>query len=135
MYDINSHPECFEGREAARTMDSFDACERVRLDYMSETALQIITHPNEDGYALALSNAIRIWAESTTGLHSYNRAALIGDKKAAVNAFFNPLGKSPAEADVLDVQAWRDRMQKQALKPNTIYARISRLASFFEWLR
>jgi site-specific recombinase XerD len=68
-------------------------------------------------------------------MHSYNRGGLIGDKKAAIAAFFDFVGKTPAEADVLDVEAWRDRMQKQGLKPNTVYARVSRLASFFEWLK
>lgn len=102
---------------------------------MSESALQVSHRLGEDQSTLALRNAIRIWAESTTGLHSHNRNGLISDKKAAVEAFFGFAGKSPAEADVLNVEAWRNLMQRRGLKPNTIYSRISRLASFFEWLR
>jgi site-specific recombinase XerD len=103
---------------------------------MSETALQTIEPlAAEDGFAPALRNAIRIWAESTTGLHSYNRPGLIGDKKAVIEAFFDFAGKTLDQVDVLDVESWIDLMQGQGLKPNTVYARISRLASFFEWLR
>lgn len=102
---------------------------------MSETALQISHQAPHDQFALALRNAIRIWAESTTGMDSHNRAGLIGDKKAVAEGFFQFSGKTPPLVGALDVEAWRDWMQKQGLKPNTVYARISRLASFFEWLR
>jgi integrase/recombinase XerC len=56
------------------------------------------------------------------------------DKRAAVRGFFEFAGKSPAEATPLDVQAWRSKLERDGRKPATIYARISRLSSFYTWL-
>lgn len=100
---------------------------------MSETALQINT-PGDERQFLALRNAIRLWADGTTGKLAHNREALARDKRAAVESFFGHAGKSPDQVDVTDVEGWRLWLEEKGLKPNTVYTRISLLASFFGWL-
>lgn len=100
---------------------------------MGETALQITT-PDDDRQSVALRNAIRVWADATTNKLAHNPGALLRDKRTAVESFFNMAGKSPEEVDVTDVENWRRRMEGQGLKPNTVYTRVSLLASFFGWL-
>jgi integrase len=100
---------------------------------MSDTALQI-SAPDERQESVALRNAIRVWARSTTGQLAHNPEALLRDKRTAVESFFSLVGKSPEQAGVTDVESWRGRMEEQGLKPNTVYTRVSLLASFFQWL-
>ncbi|MBA3241351.1 MAG: tyrosine-type recombinase/integrase [Acidobacteria bacterium] len=100
---------------------------------MSETALQINT-PGDERQFLALRNAIRLWADGTTGKLAHNREALARDKRAAVESFFAHTGMSPDQVGVTDVEGWRVRLEEKGLKPNTIYTRVSLLASFFQWL-
>lgn len=100
---------------------------------MSDTALQIIA-TDAGGEALALRNAIRVWARGTTGKLSGNPEALVRDKRAAVESFFARVGKSPDEVDATDVEGWRLWLEERGLKPNTVYTRVSLLASFFQWL-
>lgn len=100
---------------------------------MSDAALQLTdTSAHSDG--LALRNAIRVWAEGTTARLSANPEALVRDKRKAVESFFTSAGKTPDQVDVTDVEGWRRRMEEQGLKPNTVYTRVSLLASFFGWL-
>jgi integrase len=82
---------------------------------------------------LALKHATELWADSTTG-DIQRRLEVMHDKRAAVQSFFDFAGKSPAEATPRDVQAWRVQLEREGLKPATIYARISRLSSFYTWL-
>jgi integrase len=84
--------------------------------------------------SVALRNAIRVWAHGTTNKLAHNPEALLRDKRTAVESFFTPVGKSPERVDVTDVEDWRRRMEAQGLKPNTVYTRVSLLASFFGWL-
>ncbi len=100
---------------------------------MSDTALQI-SAPDEQQESVALRNAIRVWARSTTGQLAHNPEALLRDKRTAVESFFSLVGKSPEQVGVTDVESWRGRMEEQGLKPNTVYTRVSFLASFFQWL-
>jgi integrase len=100
---------------------------------MEEKALQLST-PDERRESIALRNAIRLWAEGTTNKLAHNPGALLRDKRTAVEAFFIMAGKSPEEVDVIDIEIWRRRMDEEGLKPNTVYTRVSLLASFFQWL-
>ena len=100
---------------------------------MSETALRIPAR-EEPQDAVALCNAIRVWAEGTTGKLSANPEALVRDKRAAVESFFARAGKSPDRVDATDVEGWRLWLEERGLKPNTVYTRVSLLASFFQWL-
>ncbi|MGB8509185.1 MAG: tyrosine-type recombinase/integrase [Pyrinomonadaceae bacterium] len=79
-----------------------------------------------------IENAAKVWADSTTGTGSFHRAELLQSKRAAVVSFFRFSGKDPSEVKPADVQAWREQMEERH-KPTTVYARVSRLASFYEW--
>ncbi len=81
-----------------------------------------------------LGNALSVWADSTTRQTSLRRADLLRDKRAAVSAFFAFTRKHPAEVTPVDVRSWRSALEGQGLKPATVYARLSRLSSFYEWL-
>ncbi len=85
---------------------------------------------------LALHNALEVWAESSTGKDVYKRKELLHTKKQAVRFFFRHIGHGRPE-DVLpaNVVRWCERMETDELQPNTIYARVSRLEAFYEWLR
>jgi integrase/recombinase XerC len=100
---------------------------------MSDTALQLAA-PGERQDSVALRNAIRVWADGTTNKLAHNPEALVRDKRTAVESFFKMAAKSPEGVDVTDVETWRSHMEEQGLKPNTVYTRVSLLASFFQWL-
>lgn len=84
-------------------------------------------------YEAALRNAVALWAEATTSPTSLRRDELAHDKREAANSFFSFIGKHPSEITPLDVTEWRRELEARNLKPATVYARFSRLSSFFEW--
>lgn len=94
-----------------------------------ETALV----PNRADESEALNNALKLWAESATAPSTERRAEIKGYKRKAVSSFFSFTDKSPSEVSPLDVEAWRKSLEEAGLKPNTIYARVCFLSSFFEW--
>jgi integrase len=83
---------------------------------------------------LALHNAIHLWAAATTDAESTCRRDLLKSKCQAVSAFFAHCGKHPGEVTALDVQSWRDALEGKGFKPATVYARVSRLSSFYTWV-
>jgi site-specific recombinase XerD len=83
---------------------------------------------------LALINAIHLWAAATTDAESACCQDLLRSKRQAVSSFFAHSGKHPGEVTALDVQGWRDVLEGKGFKPATVYARISRLSSFFTWV-
>jgi hypothetical protein len=83
---------------------------------------------------LTLRAAVGLWAEATTAVTAQRRKEVLHDKELAVKSFFDFIGKNPADATPKDVQAWRSYLEGQGLSPATVYARISRLSSFFNWL-
>jgi integrase/recombinase XerC len=83
---------------------------------------------------LALLNAIHLWAAATTDAESACCQDLLRSKRQAVSSFFAHCGKHPGEVTALDVQSWRDALEEKGFKPATIYARISRLSSFYTWV-
>lgn len=98
---------------------------------MSETPSQALARP--DGEA-AVRSAISFWAEASTGAETFERASKLQDKIQAVTNFFAFAGKHPGEVVPEDVRAWREHLERQGQKPATVYARISRLSSFYKWL-
>jgi len=86
------------------------------------------------GYApdVALENAVRLWADATTDTTSACRSDLLRSKFGTVCSFFKSVGKHPGEITPLDVKEWRDRLE-ELHKQATVYARVSRLSSFYEW--
>ena len=81
----------------------------------------------------ALLAALESWAEKTTGALSYRREDLRRDKQNAVRSFFAFCGKHPFAVWPRDCLTWRRHLEK-SYKPATVYARISRLCSFYNWL-
>jgi integrase len=84
-------------------------------------------------YQAALRNALRLWAEAVTSASTQRRDELLQYKQKTLDAFFTSTGKHPAEVSPLDVEAWRAKLKQHGLNPNTIYARVCFLSSFFEW--
>lgn len=82
---------------------------------------------------LALLNAIHLWATATTDVESACCEELLKAKRQAVSSFFIFAGKDPGEISPLDVQNWRQQLEEQGFKPATVYARVSRLSSFYGW--
>jgi integrase/recombinase XerD len=90
--------------------------------------------PLENDLEAILHNASSVWADSTTRQTSLKRGDLLRDKMVAVSAFFAFTGKHPGDVTPVDVRAWRSALEVQGLKPATVYARLSRLSSFYEWV-
>jgi integrase len=87
----------------------------------------------DQGLSIALQNAISLWADARTDPESARRRDLLRDKTKAVTGFFTYVGKHPAQVTALDVKAWQTEMERSGLSASTIYARISRVSSFYEW--
>ena len=98
---------------------------------MSEKSDQALVKASGAG---ALQSAIRLWGESSTSAETYERAAKLQDKMQAVGRFFAFAEKHPGEVTPEDVYAWRIHLEAQGLKPASVYARVSRVSSFYKWL-
>jgi site-specific recombinase XerD len=83
---------------------------------------------------LALQNAIHLWAAATTDAESACCQDLLRSKRQAVSSFFAYCDKHPGDVTALDVKSWRDALEGKGFKPATVYARISRLSSFYTWV-
>lgn len=83
---------------------------------------------------IALRSAIQFWAEGSTRVETFDRLFKLRDKIHAVSRFFAYTGKHPGEVTPEDVRAWREHLEAQGQKPASVYARISRVSSFFKWL-
>lgn len=86
----------------------------------------------------ALRHALRLWAEASTAPSTERRAELQGYKQRVVSSFFAFTAKTPGEISAIEVEAWRDHLAREKpdglrLRPNTVYARVCFLSSFFEW--
>lgn len=81
----------------------------------------------------AILAALESWAEKTTGSLSYRREDLLRDKRQSVLSFFAFCGKHPFAVRTRDCLMWRRHLEEKH-RPNTVYARVSRLSSFYRWL-
>jgi site-specific recombinase XerD len=81
----------------------------------------------------ALRGAIQLWAKNSTSAGDRHED-LVRDKRSAVEDFFQLAGKHPVEIKPQDVQEWSQVMETRGLRPNTVYARVSQLSSFYRWL-
>ncbi|MGH9828208.1 MAG: tyrosine-type recombinase/integrase [Blastocatellia bacterium] len=86
------------------------------------------------GGSRALTRAIELWALGTTRPETWEREYRLQDKRAAVSRFFAFVRKHPEEVTPGDVEHWRKHLEGRGQKPATVYARVSRLSSFYEWL-
>src|SRR5947209_9800852 len=103
----------------------------------SKTALAKRALPQKRAYSVkddqAILAALEAWAEKTTGSLSYRREELQHDKQSSVLSFFTYTGKHPFSIRTRDCLAWRRQLEER-YKPNTVYTRLSRLSSFYNWL-
>jgi site-specific recombinase XerD len=86
-----------------------------------------------EGKEFALRSALHLWATATTDVESHCRKDLLRAKQQAAMEFFSHCGKLPGEIRPGDVEAWRKALEEKGFKPATVYARLSRLSSFYEW--
>lgn len=101
------------------------------LEEQHELRLDLVPVGEENGFALL--TVLHLWSVSTTDTQSHCRRDLLRAKQQAASAFFSYCGKLPGQVSPVDVEAWRQWLEEQNFKPATIYARLSRLSSFYEW--
>lgn len=106
------------------------------MSELAETALI----PIERATQAALRHALRLWAEASTAPSTERREEIQSYKQRVVASFFSFANKHPGEISPLDVENWRKWLEGQkpeglGLRPNTVYARVCFLSSFFEWAR
>jgi len=84
-----------------------------------------------------IENAIVLWAEASTRAETRDREERLRDKKHIIRSFLKYVGKHPGEVDLADVQAWRKHLESAESQKsgNTVYSYLSRVSSFYEWLR
>lgn len=91
----------------------------------------------------ALLKAVDLWAEATTSTESKRRADLLRDKRQALLSdgtdgkaagFFVCVPKPVEAITPLDVKTWQAYLEDMGLKPASVYARVSRVSSFYDWL-
>lgn len=83
--------------------------------------------------SLALIEAVRIWAQSSTGSRVARREERLHDKEKTLTIFFTSIGKQPETITTADVVRWRNEMEEKGLSANTIYTRISHVSAFYRW--
>lgn len=93
----------------------------------------IVSSETGIGASPALATAIAAWADSTTDPESRRRSDLIRDKTRAVADFFTWCARPVNQVTPLDVKAWQARLEDRGLAAATVYARVSRVSSFFRW--
>jgi site-specific recombinase XerD len=89
--------------------------------------------PAGEGKENALHTALHLWAAATTDAESHCRRDLLRAKHLAAADFFSHCGRLPGAVSPCDVEAWRKSLEERGFKPATVYARLSRLSSFYEW--
>lgn len=82
-----------------------------------------------------LDQSIEIWTVATTDQSLLRAKDITRDKSRAVRSFFELVEKQPDEINSQDVLTWRKFLQKEKLSERYIYASLSHLSSYFEWLR
>jgi integrase/recombinase XerD len=92
----------------------------------------------------AIVQAVSLWADASTDASTQRRHDLIRDKTAALvgngdrsaaRGFYHYTGKAIQDVTALDVSDWRAHLESAGLSPASIYARVSRLSSFYAWLK
>jgi integrase len=83
----------------------------------------------------ALCIAAAFWAAATTAMDTPRRQDLLRDKARMVIAFFEFTQRHPADVTALEVDAWRIALTGRGLAAETVYAYLSRLSSFYNWMQ
>ncbi|MCI0392083.1 MAG: tyrosine-type recombinase/integrase [Acidobacteria bacterium] len=81
-----------------------------------------------------IETAITLWAEASTRTETRDREERLRDKRQIIRSFLQFVGKHPGDVDPMDVRAWRKHLESKKSE-NTVYSYLSRVSSFYEWLR
>lgn len=98
-----------------------------------DMADQALIRQDVNSITQAIAPAISLWADHTTDPASQRRADLLRDKANAVLDFLTFTDKGPGEITPLDVKTWQAELEAQELAASTVYAKISRVSSFYGW--
>jgi len=82
-----------------------------------------------------LQTSIERWTRATTDQTLTGAKDINRDKARAVQSFFNLAAKQPDEINSQDVLEWQRHLKDRDLSERYIYASLSHLSSYFEWLR
>lgn len=90
----------------------------------------------------ALAQIVTLWCKASSDADTPRHADLVRDKEAALLAdgergtmgFYPFTGKHPSDVTELDVKAWQAYLEAADLSPATVYAKVSRVSAFYEWL-
>lgn len=104
----------------------------------------LVTTQGNGTLSQALEPAVNLWTDHTTDPASPRRFDLIRDKfnallgnppedKPGTLGFFVFTQKSPPEVTPLDVKTYQAYLESEGLAPATVYAKLSRLSSFYNW--
>ncbi len=94
-----------------------------------------ITRHTPQTVTQAIAPIVSLWADSKTDADSPRRDDLLKYKAGIVLDFFAEVDVTPASVTPLDVKQYQAKLERQGLKPATVYARISQLSSFYEWAK
>ena len=110
---------------------------------MNESTTHAKLAMNTHLYAEGLLTAVEMWATARTTANSDRLNDLLRDKIHALlgegegggaAGFFVFIKKSPEAVTPTDIVTYRDYLHEMGLAHTSIYARISRISSFYTWL-
>lgn len=87
----------------------------------------------DEGLPVGLYNAVALWADGSTDPASPRRREFRKAKGRVVMDFFTYVNLGPAQVEPEHIKAWQLWLEGQGLTPATIYAKVSRVSSFFTW--
>ena len=82
-----------------------------------------------------IDNSIEKWTYSSTDQSLTRAKDIARDKRRAVRAFFDLTPKQPDEVTSQDILEWRKDLQERGLSERYIYASLSHLSSYFDFLK
>lgn len=82
-----------------------------------------------------LKTSIERWTHASTDQTLTRAKDISRDKARSVQSFFSLIEKQPDEIGSQDVLKWQRHLKERDLSERYIYASLSHLSSYFEWLR
>ena len=97
---------------------------------MNDFSTLIKATPNDE-----LNISIERWTHATTDQTLTRAKDINRDKTRAVRSFFALIEKQPDQISSQDVVTWQRQLKERNLSERYIYASLSHLSSYFEWLK
>lgn len=94
----------------------------------------LVTKDQARAMGPALTAVVSLWADATTDADSPRRLEYLKGKARCVGDFFEYSGKGPEAITELDVKAWQAHLESQDQTAATVYAKLSRVSSFYTWM-